>query len=72
MEPLLTPKEVCEMLQLKLPALRELCRTRTLLRSPRPTLPFIKLHKKALRFRRSDIELWLNQLAQAQAASAGR
>jgi predicted DNA-binding transcriptional regulator AlpA len=67
---LLTPTEVCEMLQITLPALRELCRTRTRLRSPRPVLPCLKLHAKALRFRRSDVESWLNQIAESQSQAA--
>jgi predicted DNA-binding transcriptional regulator AlpA len=69
-EPLLTPKEVCQLLQITVPALRELCRNRTRVRSERPLLPFIKLHKKALRFRHSEVEAWLNQIAESRSQAA--
>jgi predicted DNA-binding transcriptional regulator AlpA len=70
MEPLMTPQDVCSLLQITLPALRELTRTRTKYRSRNPVIPHFKLHKKALRFRRSDVEAWLNQIAQSQTQSA--
>jgi hypothetical protein len=58
LEPLLTPQEAADVLRITVPALRELCRRRTQTISKHP-LKFLRLHKKAVRFRRSDIAAFL-------------
>jgi predicted DNA-binding transcriptional regulator AlpA len=62
---LMTPQEVAAFLKISIPAVRELCRQRTQVRSKHP-LRAIRIHKKAIRFLRSDVEAWLNQIAQSQ------
>jgi hypothetical protein len=53
----------CEHLRLKTPtALYSLTRNRGQVRSTVP-IPHFKLHKKALRFIRADVEKWISQLA---------
>jgi excisionase family DNA binding protein len=69
---LLTPEECAALLRVKPRAIYEMCRRRTQVKSSHP-LPHLKLHGKALRFRRSDIETWLNQVAvQSSTAKVGR
>ena len=41
----------------------ELTRRRGQLRSDHP-IPYIKIHRKALRFRKSDVQQWLAKLAE--------
>lgn len=65
MEPLLTPQELASLLKISVAAVRELCRQRTQVRSRCP-LPCLRLHKKAIRFRRSDVEAWLQKMAEEQ------
>jgi excisionase family DNA binding protein len=68
---LLTPEETAALLRVTPRAIYEMCRRRTQVKSPHP-LPHLKLHGKALRFRRADIEAWLNQVAvQSSTAKAG-
>jgi len=62
LEPLLTPQEAAAFLRITVPALRELCRRRTQASSKHP-LTFLRLHKKAVRFRRSDIAVFLEGCA---------
>jgi excisionase family DNA binding protein len=69
---LLTPEECAALLRVKPRAIYEMCRRRTQAKSPHP-LPYLKLHGKALRFRRADIENWLTQIAkQSATAKVGR
>jgi predicted dithiol-disulfide oxidoreductase (DUF899 family) len=68
----MTPIEVASMLKITIPAVRELTRNRTRVRSQRPLLPFIKIHKKAIRFEKTAVEKWLQQLAQSQTAKTAR
>ncbi len=58
----MTPQEVAAMLKITVPAVRELTRHRTQVRSRCP-LPCLKLHKKAIRFDKAAVEQWLNDLA---------
>jgi excisionase family DNA binding protein len=59
---LLTPEECAALLRVKPRAIYEMCRRRTQVKSSHP-LPHLKLHGKALRFRRSDLEAWLQSIA---------
>jgi predicted DNA-binding transcriptional regulator AlpA len=72
MEPLLDVKDVAALLKINVQAVRELTRQRTQLRSPKPVIPHIKIHSKAVRFRRSEIEAWLNEIVKSsQPSKAG-
>jgi len=70
MEELLTPQQLAALLQITVSSIRELCRHRTQVRSKNP-LPHFKIHGKAVRFRRSDVEQWLATCA-AQSVANGR
>jgi predicted DNA-binding transcriptional regulator AlpA len=60
-EPLLNVSQVSELLQCTPRQVFELSRNRSQVRGRNP-LPCIKIHKKMLRFRRADVEQWLNDL----------
>jgi excisionase family DNA binding protein len=70
MEELLTPQQLAALLQVSVGSIRELCRHRTQVQSRNP-LPHFKIHGKAVRFRRSDVEQWLAACV-AQSAAKGR
>jgi hypothetical protein len=59
---LMTPQETADFLRISVPALRELTRHRTQVRSRAP-LPCLRLHKKAIRFDRAAVEKWLSDLS---------
>jgi histone H3/H4 len=58
------------MLKITVPAVRELCRQRTQVRSRTP-LPAIRIHKKAIRFDRQAVEAWLSDIASTAQAKGG-
>ena len=53
--------DVAALLQTSVRQVFELTRNRSQVRSRHP-LPAIRIHKKMLRFRRADVEQWLNDL----------
>jgi len=57
-----TVQQVADFLQMKPAAIYSLTRNRGQLRSDVP-LPVLKIHSKALRFRKSDVLEWVNVLA---------
>ena len=59
--------DVSQFLKMSVPQVRELCRTRSQARMEVP-LPFIKIHNKCVRFRRSDVVQWVNSLAVSSGA----
>ena len=61
---LLTVEDLAQLLKVSPRAIYELSRNRSQVRGKHP-LPAIRIHKKMLRFRRSDIEQWLNKCADA-------
>ena len=61
---ILTVEDLATWLKVSPRQIYELSRSRSLARGRHP-LPSIKIHKKMLRFRRSDIEAWLNKCAAA-------
>jgi predicted DNA-binding transcriptional regulator AlpA len=61
---ILTVEDLSAWLKVTPRQIYELCRSRSQVRGRHP-LPSIKIHKKMLRFRRSDIEAWLNRCANA-------
>lgn len=61
---ILTVEDLSAWLKVTPRQIYELCRSRSQVRGRHP-LPSIKIHKKMLRFRRSDIEAWLNECANA-------
>jgi predicted DNA-binding transcriptional regulator AlpA len=63
-------QDVAALLKTSVGAVFELTRNRSQVRGRHP-LPCVKIHSKMLRFRRSDVEQWLNNIAQSQAAKAG-
>jgi predicted DNA-binding transcriptional regulator AlpA len=67
---LLTVEEVAAFLKISISAVRELTRQRTRTRSPRPNLPFLKIHSKAIRFDKVQVENWLNQISQSQSKAS--
>jgi hypothetical protein len=54
-------EDVAAMLKTSVRAVFEMTRNRSRVRARHP-LPAIRIHKKMLRFRRSDVERWLNDL----------
>ncbi len=62
-DPLLTAEDLAKWLRVTPRAIYELSRNRSQVRGKHP-LPAIRIHKKMLRFRRSDIEAWLNRCAE--------
>jgi predicted DNA-binding transcriptional regulator AlpA len=63
-DPLLTAEDLAQWLRVTPRAIYELSRNRSQVRGKHP-LPAIRIHKKMLRFRRSDIENWLQRCADA-------
>jgi Helix-turn-helix domain len=63
----MTATDVATLLQTSVRAVFEMTRNRSRVRSRNP-LPAIRIHKKCLRFRRSDVEKWLADIAQAPAS----
>jgi predicted DNA-binding transcriptional regulator AlpA len=61
---ILTVEDLSAWLKVSPRAIYELSRSRSQARGKHP-LPAIRIHKKMLRFRRSDIEAWLNKCADA-------
>jgi predicted DNA-binding transcriptional regulator AlpA len=61
---ILTAEDLATWLRVSPRQVYELSRNRSQVRGRHP-LPSIKIHKKMLRFRRSDIEQWLNKCADA-------
>ena len=59
---ILTVEDLAGWLKLKPRQIYELTRQRGQVRSECP-LPVLRFHSKALRFRRSDVEAWLDKLA---------
>ena len=59
-----TSQEVARFLKIEPAAVYTLTRRRSQRRHQRP-IPFLKLHNKALRFRKSDVVRWVERLAQA-------
>jgi predicted DNA-binding transcriptional regulator AlpA len=59
---ILTVEDLAAWLKVSPRQIYELSRSRSLARGRHP-LPSIKIHKKMLRFRRSDVEQWLNNCA---------
>jgi predicted DNA-binding transcriptional regulator AlpA len=59
---ILTADQVAAWLKMTPRQVYELTRRRGQVRSEHP-LPFIKIHAKCLRFRRSDVQRWLDTLA---------
>ncbi len=57
---LLTVEDLAAWLKVSPRQIYELSRSRSLARGRHP-LPSIKIHKKMLRFRRSDVEAWLQR-----------
>ena len=64
---ILTVDEVASWLKMSPRQVFELTRRRGQTRSECP-LPFLKIHAKCLRFRKSDVQRWLDTLAVAQKA----
>jgi predicted DNA-binding transcriptional regulator AlpA len=62
---LLTVEDLAAWLKVSPRQIYELSRSRSLERGRHP-LPSIKIHKKMLRFRRSDVEQWLNRCQAVQ------
>ena len=58
---ILTVEDLATWLKVSPRQIYELSRSRSLARGRHP-LPSIKIHKKMLRFRRADVEQWLNDL----------
>jgi excisionase family DNA binding protein len=58
MQPLLTIEEAADLLRIKVRSLYELTSRRRRERSEHP-IPVIKLNSKCLRFRREDLEKWV-------------
>jgi len=65
---ILTVEDLSAWLKVTPRQIYELCRSRSQVRGGHP-LPSIKIHKKMLRFRRSDIEAWLNRCAETGRAN---
>ena len=63
-DPLLTAEDLAQWLRVSPRQVYELSRNRSQVRGRHP-LPSIKIHKKMLRFRKSDIEQWLDKCADA-------
>ena len=61
---ILTVEDLAAWLKVSPRAIYELSRSRSQARGKHP-LPAIRIHKKMLRFRRSDIEAWLQRCAEA-------
>jgi predicted DNA-binding transcriptional regulator AlpA len=61
---ILTVEDLSAWLKVSPRQIYELCRSRSQVRGRHP-LPSIKIHKKMLRFRRSDIEARLQRCSQA-------
>jgi predicted DNA-binding transcriptional regulator AlpA len=61
---ILTVEDLAAWLKVSPRAIYELSRSRSQARGRHP-LPAIRIHKKMLRFRRSDIEAWLQRCAEA-------
>lgn len=59
---LLTPGEVARLLRLNTKAIYSLTRTRGRVRADAP-LPVVRLHRKALRFRKRDVLEWIELIA---------
>jgi hypothetical protein len=66
MSDILTKYQVAEMLQIAPEAVHELTRARSQARHDHP-IPFIKVAGK-LRFRKTDVDRWLDRLAGREAA----
>jgi predicted DNA-binding transcriptional regulator AlpA len=62
-ESLLTVKDVAKKLRVSERSVREMCRHRTRQTTPRP-IPIIRLNPKCVRFSRTAIETWINELQQ--------
>jgi len=65
---ILTVDDLAQWLRVSPRAIYELSRNRSQVRGKHP-LPAIRIHKKMLRFRRSDIDQWLNKCADAGRAN---
>jgi predicted DNA-binding transcriptional regulator AlpA len=65
-ENLLTAEDLAHWLQVSPRQVYELSRNRSQVRGRHP-LPSIKIHKKMLRFKRSEVEQWLERCSQAGA-----
>jgi predicted DNA-binding transcriptional regulator AlpA len=63
-----TPQECASFLKMSTVSLYSLTRNRGLVRHI--PIPHFKLHSKALRFRKSDIISWINQIAAQQGRTA--
>ena len=61
---ILTVEDLAAWLKVSPRAIYELSRSRSQARGKHP-LPAIRIHKKMLRFRRSDVEQWLQRCSQA-------
>ncbi len=60
--------DVAAYLKMPVSGVRELCRSRSQERMTTP-LPMVKIHSKAIRFRRADVEQWVSKLASTQSLS---
>jgi hypothetical protein len=69
-ETLLDVNDLAALLKVSVAQVRELSRTRTQQRSLHP-LPAIKFSRKVTRYRRSDIERWILEVAQSSRPSEG-
>ena len=54
--------DVAAYLKMPVSGVRELCRSRSQERMTTP-LPMVKIHSKAIRFRRADVLAWVDRMA---------
>ena len=66
--PAVTPSEIwtvadaADYLKMSVSQVRELCRSRSQARMDNP-LPVLRIHSKAIRFRKSDVLAWVDKMA---------